>query len=141
MGKVGISLARPEILQGKKIMYALTRRTKENSNCLGLKGFTTCDHGNPYVGSHDVFMFYVREKFTDEEMLPLKNVTPNQAGIDNLMIWFFQNKLGYTVLNPCYILHVHHHHCVSIREKGRGKVRVNTASTTGLASFTNKLDI
>eukprot|EP00794_Sanderia_malayensis_P015182 gene15182-16744_t len=129
---------RPDILKEKRIAYALTRHTPEVAPCAGAKSSANCDPGYPYLGSHDVFMFFVRETFTTEQLKDLENVTPNLSGMENLLIWVFVNRWNFHVLNPCYLLHVHHHHCIPLRDQGRR--RVNTAATTGTAGFTDKLE-
>ena len=128
----------PDILHQKKIMYALTRHSAFNSSCKGAKGSANCDPGYPYLGSHDTFIFDVRNGFTSDELKPMDTVTPNLSGMENVFIWMFKAKLGFNVLNPCPILNVHHHHCVPIRDKNRR--RVNTGATTGWAGYTDKLE-
>lgn len=130
---------KPQILRKKKIMYALTRHTSlwPNSKCKATKASASCDRGMRYIGSHDTFVFYVRNGFTAKKLAAIDNVTPNLYGMENLFIWLFQKKLGYKVLNPCPILFVHHHHCVSVRDSGRK--RVDSKNTKGTAPFTYKL--
>ena len=128
---------RPDILKQNRIMYALTRHTNENSKCPTRNPPANCDPGYPYLGSHDVFLYHVKERFPNATLKLLDTITPNLNGMENLLIWMFREKLGYKVMNPCPILSVHHEHCVDIREKGRR--RVNTKLTTGMAPFTNCL--
>ena len=128
---------KPEILLKKKIMYALTRHTALNITCKGSSLSANCDPGSKYIGSHDTFVFGVTRKFKSSELQIFDSITPNLYGMENVLIWFFK-KLGYKVMNPCPLLHVHHHHCVVVREQGRK--RVNSASTTGYSSFTDKLE-
>eukprot|EP00112_Aurelia_sp_Birch-Aquarium-sp1_P021128 Seg5612.2 transcript_id=Seg5612.2/GoldUCD/mRNA.D3Y31 product="hypothetical protein" protein_id=Seg5612.2/GoldUCD/D3Y31 len=127
----------PQALLSRKIVYALTRQTALNISCAGSKGSANCDPGYPYLGSHDTFVFGVTKGFTPEELKPMESVTPNLYGMENVMIWLFQ-KLGYKVTNPCPLLHIHHHHCVAVRDGGRK--RVNTGGTTGTAPFSYHLD-
>eukprot|EP00794_Sanderia_malayensis_P000590 gene590-1250_t len=129
---------RPDILKEKLIAYALTRHTPEIAPCAGAKSSPNCDRGYKYVGSHDVFMFHVRGALTSEQLKDLGNITPNLNGMENVLIWVFINRWNFKVLNPCYLLHVHHHHCIVIRDQHRK--RVNTANTTGFATFTDKLE-
>ena len=126
-----------EIFLSKKIVYALTRHTALNISCAGSKGSANCDPGYPYLGSHDTFVFGVTKGFTHEELKPMESVTPNLYGMENVMIWLFK-KLGYKVTNPCPLLHVHHHHCVAVRDKNRK--RINTGATSGGAGFTYNLE-
>ena len=130
---------KPEILRKKKVMYALTRHTSlwPNSKCKATTASASCDKGRAYIGSHDTFVFYVRNGITAKSLAALDNVRPNQYGMENLLIWLFKKKLRYKVLNPCPILFVHHHHCVSIRDSGR--IRVGSKKTKGSAPFTYKL--
>ena len=128
---------KPEILLKKKVVYALTRHTALNIACQGSDGSPNCNPGSQYVGSHDTLVFGVTSKFIPSELQIPDLVTPNLNGMENVLIWSFQ-KLGYKVMNPCRVLHVHHHHCVKVREHSRK--RVNNASTTGLSSFTDKLE-
>ena len=126
----------PEILHRKKIMYALTRHSAL-SRCKGSTGSASCDPGYPYLGSHDTFIFDVRHGFTSEELIPMDKISANLSGMENVLIWMFKTKLGFTVLNPCPILKVNHQHCVPIRDKNR--TRVNTRGKSGGAEFTNML--
>ncbi len=124
------------VLISRRLMYALTRHSSHGP-CKASKLFT-CDAGSTYVGSHDVFVFHVKEKFTREMLKPLDNATPNLNGMENVLIWMFEKNFNYTVLNPCPVLIVHHQHCIAIR--GKGRKRINTRETTGRAAFTNKLE-
>ena len=54
---------RPDILKQNRIMYALTRHTNENSKCPTRNPPANCDPGYPYLGSHDVFLYHVKERF------------------------------------------------------------------------------
>eukprot|EP00794_Sanderia_malayensis_P010059 gene10059-11088_t len=129
---------RPAILKEKRIAYGLTRHTPEDAPCASTKSSPNCDPGYPYVGSHDVFMFYMREPLTSQQLKDIGNITPNLNGMENVLIWVFINRWKFKVLNPCRLLFVHHHHCIPIRDQGRK--RVNTAKTTGLAKSTDKLE-
>eukprot|EP00794_Sanderia_malayensis_P012709 gene12710-14014_t len=132
----------PAIMQNNKVMYALTRRTLAkglhfSESCEGKNPAANCDPGYPYLGSHDVFVFHVKNEFTPELLKPLDEVTPELYGMENVVIWTFDKKFKFRVLNPCRILYVHHHHCISIRNKD--KKRVNKAENTGYAGFTDQL--
>ena len=127
----------PDILHRKKIMYALTRHTAL-SRCKGSTGSANCDPGYPYIGSHDTFVLDVRNGFTSEELKTMDSVSANLAGMENLFIWMFTAQLGFTVLNPCPILNVNHHHCVPIRDMNRR--RVNTGGRSRTVGFTEKLE-
>lgn len=125
------------VLTKRRLMYALTRHSSHRP-CKASKHSFNCDPGSTYVGSHDVFVFHVKDSFTPDMLKPLDNVTPNLNGMENVLIWMFEKKFKYTVLNPCPILIVHHQHCIAIR--GKGRKRINTRETTGMVPFTNKLE-
>lgn len=122
------------VLQTQRLMYALTRHPSPKCNETALKAH--CGDGYPYVGSHDAFVLHVTGPFPQEQLAEI-NVSPNMYGMENVLIWLFQQKLGYKVLNPCKVLKVYHSHCVSIREIGRK--RVNVGGKNGTASFTDQL--
>ena len=126
----------PDILKERKIMYALTRHSAFNSSCKDAKRYTCDDDSIGYVGSHDTFVFYVRNIAADQ-LKPLDSVTPNLNGMENVLMWLFRDVLGYTLVNPCKTLFIHHQHCVPKREKYRP--RVNTKNTTAHSGFTDKL--
>ena len=123
------------ILKRERLMYALTRHPSP-SKCKATMEAPNCGKGFPYVGSHDAFVFYVNGSLPLHELVEL-NVTPNINGMENVLIWIFETKLNYKVLNPCKVLIVYHLHCVAIRDKGRR--RINVKGRTGLVQFTDKL--
>eukprot|EP00794_Sanderia_malayensis_P009910 gene9910-10923_t len=86
---------RPDILKEKRVAYALTRHAPEIAPCAGAKWSPNCDPGYKYVGSHDVFMFYVRGALTSEQLKDLGNITPNLNGMENVLIWVFINRWNY----------------------------------------------
>ncbi len=128
---------KPEPLIQKRLMFALTRHTA-TIPCKASKYSANCNHGYPYIGSHDVFMYHVKEEFTAEQLQPMDTVTPNLSGMENLLIWLFQTRLGYTVRNPCPVLVVYHQHCIALR--GPNRRRVNGGGRSGGAGFTNQLE-
>ena len=123
------------ILKRERLMYALTRHPSP-SKCEATMEAANCGKGFRYVGSHDAFVFYVNAFLTREKLVEL-NVTPNINGMENVLIWIFETKLNYKVLNPCRVLIVYHIHCISIRDKGRR--RINVGGKSGTAQFTDKL--
>ena len=132
------------ILKEKNMMYALTRHStltenpEHGSKCAwNQEKYNNCDGGGVYWGSHDTFVLQAR-KWNQSLMNELNSVTPDKAGMENLFIWFFATKMHYTVLNPCQVLFVHHHHCVPIR--GRNRPRINSGGKSGTAGFTDKLE-
>ena len=123
------------VLTRERLMYALTRHPSP-SNCEGTKIAANCGENSSYVGSHDAFVFYVRE-LIDRQKLDELDVTPNVSGMENVLIWLFKTRLNYRVLNPCKVLVVHHLHCITIRDIGRK--RVNGGGKSSGASFTDQL--
>ena len=123
------------ILKRKRLMYALTRHPSP-SKCKATMEAANCGKGFRYMGSHDAFVFYVNGPLPLHELVEL-NVTPNLYGMENILIWIFETKLNYKVLNPCKVLIVYHIHCISIRDKGRR--RINVKGRTGRVQFTDKL--
>ena len=119
-------------LRSRKIMYALTRHSPEKS----CRKFASCDEGAEYVGSHDVFVFYVAANFTNEMMTGL-NFGQNGAGMENVLMWYFEKHMGYRVLNPCKIVYVYHNHCVHVKQDHY--IRYNLDGKSGLAPFSSNL--
>ena len=105
----------------------LTRHSALESNCTSQ---WSCDDGDIYVGSHDTFVLKPLMEWTESTFSELKGISPDLYGMENLLMWFFQTKLDYRVLNPCKILFVHHHHCVPIRGLNRHRVNNNYRSLT-----------
>ncbi len=52
--------------------------------------------------------------------------------MEHILVWMFRKKMGYTVLNPCLTLIVHHQHCVPLREKNRRVYSPRIAEADGL---------
>ena len=107
----------PSLLMRERLMYALTRHPAP-SKCPGSVNSTNCGEGSFYIGSHDVFVFYVRGSIDRQKFVEL-DVTPNLNLMENALMWAFKERLNYTILNPCKVLIVHHMHCMPIREAKR----------------------
>ena len=123
------------VLKRERLMYALTRHPSP-SKCNETMLSAHCGVGYSYIGSHDAFVFYVNGVI-DRQKLVEVDVTPNMYGMENLLIWTFQSKLKYRMLNPCKVLVVYHNHCVGMRETGRR--RINQLGKTATVPFTDKL--
>ena len=122
------------ILRKQRIMYALTLHSvTEKPSC---HPSASWNPGKIYIGSHDVFVFYSDRRFK-KAMLKELDIVPSSNGMENVLIWYFKEKLGYKVLNACKVLIFYHNHCTPIREKGRK--RYNRNGKNGLAPFTDKL--
>ena len=59
--------------------------------------YNFCDEKAEYVGSHLVF---VATKFTLEMLMGLE-FGQNRAGKENVLMWHFEENMGYRLLNPC----------------------------------------
>ena len=119
-------------LRSNKILYALTRHSPEKS----CRKFASCDKGAEYVGSHDVFVFYVAGNFTTE-MLAGLNFGQNGAGMENVLMWYFEKHMGYKILNPCKIVYVYHNHCIHV--KLAHYKRYNNDGRSSLGPFSSTL--
>ena len=119
-------------LRSNKLMYALTRHLPRES----CPRTASCDEKAEYVGSHDVFVFYVAVNFT-MEMLKGLDFGQNGAGMENVLMWYFEKHMGYRLLNPCKIVYVYHNHCVPV--KFAQYVRYNNNGKSSLAPFSSKL--
>ena len=131
------------ILKETNIIYGLTRHSTatedagKGSNCTWTQmGENNCDLGGYYRGSHDTFIFQVRMG-VKSILKDLSGVTPDKLGMENLFLWYFQTRMNYTVLNPCQVLFVHHHHCIPIR--GLNRPRINTGGKSLTVGFSDKL--
>ena len=122
------------VLKKERLMYALTRHPSP-SKCKETVNSAHCEEGF-FMGSHDVFVFYVNGIIDSQELVEM-DVTPNIFGMENRLLWIFQSKLKYRILNPCKVLVVHHNHCVGMRETGRK--RIYDGAKFLMVSFTDKL--
>ena len=118
-------------------MYALTRHPAP-SKCPGSTSSFHCGAGDKYVGSHDVFVFYMRESLDRQQFVEL-DVTPNLNLMENALMWTFKERLHYRILNPCKVLMVHHMHCITIREAKRKNVNAYYKGMYLKVPFTDQL--
>ena len=129
----GFEKVNPSVMRENKIMYSLTRHVKKKENC----GERYKCIGMKYVGSHDTFLFHLTEPIP-ESALKILDYNLSSRGMENVLMWMFQTRLNYCVLNPCTIMFTYHLHCTNLRTD-HSKVRVNNATTFGKAPFTKKL--
>ena len=94
----------------QRIMYALTRHHAPESNCT--EGGALCSL--PYYGSHDTFVFILKEPIPSDVLDEL-NYQLGSPGSENRLMWAFQTKLNYCLLNPCFVLKTYHFHCSGVR--------------------------
>ena len=128
----GFDRVDPIVFRKNKIMYTLTRQVKEEEKC----GEVDKCREMKYEGSHDTFLFHLTEPIPDSALQHL-NFKFAYWGVENVVMWMFQHKLGYCLLNPCTILETFHLHCTNLRNPNRK--RVNNDNNTGLAPFTDSL--
>eukprot|EP00795_Rhopilema_esculentum_P009280 gene9280-16974_t len=128
-----------QVIGDSRTMYALTRHSEIDSSCTRANSEGTCDEGQLYLGSHDTFVFKVLKEWTENTFIGLEGISPDLLGMENFVIWFFQTKLNYLVLNPCKLLFIHHHHCVPVRSANRQ--RVNSQGKSSLVGFSRILSI
>ena len=128
----GFDRVDPVVMRKNKIMYTLSRQLKSEESCGGID---YC-HEKRYRGSHDTFLFHLTEPIP-ETVLQHLNFMPGSWGMEQIIMWLFNTKLGYCLLNPCTILETFHFHCTNLRNADRK--RVNNASNTWFAPFTKEL--
>ena len=132
----GFEKVNPNVLINNKLMYALTRHPAYEL-CYHSWSSASCRTYKVFVGSHDTFIFHVKEfAENDLEFINVTKAENNEAGMENIFIWMFRKKLGYRVINPCLVLKVHHEHCVPIRKTTRR--RLNNEHSE-FATFTDRL--
>ena len=118
-------------LRSNKLMYTLTRHLPRQS----CPRTASCDEKAEYIGSHDVFVFYVATNFTTEMLMGL-DFGQNGAGMENVLMWYFEKLMGYRLLNPCKIVYAYHNHCVPVRFAHYKRYNQNKSS---LAPFSSRL--
>ena len=130
----GFDRVDPIVLRKQKVFYSITRQVAHNEERCGRKDL--CLEEN-YIGCHDTFLFYLHEPMP-EGALEFFNFKFPAAGIENVLMWVFQKKLGYCLLNPCSILQTFHFHCSGLHNH-KGWKRVNNGGKSALAPPTKKL--
>ena len=129
----GFDLVDPIVMRKQKIMYAITRRIVEEERC----GRTDLCLELPYIACHDSFLFYLDEAIP-EQALEFLNFKFPAPGTENVLMWVFQKKLKYCVLNPCPILETFHFHCSRLQNHGSWK-RINYRNNSVTSPVTKKL--
>ena len=96
-----------------------------------------CGGDFDYLGSHDVFLFHLKEPLP-EEALKAFEYKIWSWGTEQVLMGVFQILLNYCILNPCDILECYHLHCTSVHRNDM--IRVNTNNTYNVISaFTDQL--
>ena len=122
------------VLSKRNILYALSRHGKQEETC---KMPDYCGGDYQYLGSHDFFLFHLKEALPEEALKVLECKIWNY-GVENVLIGVFQKLLHYCTLNPCKILEGYHLHCSGVHHGNSIRVNVNTPFN-GVSPFTTKL--
>ena len=61
-----------------------------------------------------MFVLYIAANVTMEMLMGL-DFGQNGAGMENVLMWYFEKLMGYRLLNPCKIVYVYHNHCVPVK--------------------------
>ena len=112
------------IMTEQRIMYTLTRHHAPESNCT--EGGALCSV--PYLGSHDTFVFILHEPIPSDVLDEL-NYQLGSPGSENRLMWAFQTKLNYCLLNPCSVLKSYHFHCSGVCTSHE-RININGKSAT-----------
>jgi len=123
-----------EVLSKRNILYAVTRQGKQEETC---KMPDYCGGDYQYMGSHDVFLFHLKEALPEQALKMLEYMIWD-LGTENVLIGVFQKLLHYCTLNPCKILETYHLHCSGAHHGNRTRVNVNP-KFNGLSPFTANL--
>ena len=132
----GFDLVDPEVMSHQNIMYSLTRQISKKERCRHKTLYNTdlCRE-HKYGGSHDTFLFRLKRPLT-EDFLRNFEFTPGSLGMENVLMWAFETKLKYCILNPCRILETFHLHCSELRSPRKW---VSSGKKNGRSPFTKKL--
>ena len=133
----GFDLVDPEVMSHQNIMYSLSRQVSDKERCRQKNFYNTdrCRENN-YIGSHDAFLFRLKKPLTEDFLEIFKFNLPS-LGMERVIMWAFQTKLKYCMLNPCRILETFHLHCSGLRSPK--KQSVSNATNSVLSPFTKKL--
>ena len=133
----GFDLVDPEVMSHQNIMYSLSRQVSDKDKCRqkNLYNKDRCRELK-YKGSHDAFLFRLKKPLTEVFLQSLKFSLPS-LGMERVIMWAFQTKLKYCILNPCHILETFHLHCSGLRS--HRKRPVNNATNSVQSPFTKKL--
>ena len=101
----------------QRIMYALTRQHAPEGNCSESQAVCAA----PYIASHDTFVLHLSAPIPGNVLNEL-DYQLGSWGAENKLMWAFQTKLNFCVLNPCSILETYHYHCSNIRYR---RTRIN----------------
>ena len=133
LGK-GFAKVDAEEISSKNILYSLTRHGTQEESCK-MKDY--CGGDFDYVGSHDVFLFHLKEPLP-EEALKVLEYEIWSYGTENVLMGVFKRLLHYCILNPCKILETYHLHCSKLRHTDAKRVNLDSPFNT-ISPFTMNL--
>ena len=125
LGK-GFEKVDANVLSSRNILYSLTRLGKQEESCK-MKDY--CGGDLDYVGSHDVFLFHLKEPLP-EEALKVLEYEIWSYGTENVLMGVFKRLLYYCILNPCKILETYHLHCSELRHTDAKRVNWDSPFNT-----------
>lgn len=100
----------------QKTMYSLTRHgPPANSGLCSVPDM--CGPNYAYQGSHDAWVFRLLAPIRDE-VLDHIDYLPHLGGIEQVLMFYLRTSGGFTIKNPCKILHIVHYHCVRTSKLG-----------------------
>ena len=123
------------IMTEQRIMYTLTRRHAPESNCTEEDSEALCSL--QYKGSHDTFVFILKEPIPSDVLDEL-DYQLGTLGSENRLMWAFETKLNYCLLNPCCVLETYHFHCSGVRTSDY-RERINTNGKSVMCSPSQEL--
>ena len=105
-----------ENILSNKTMYFLTRHgAPVNSGLCTVPDM--CGPNYRYIGSHDALVFRLLAPLA-AEVLNNIDYLPHLYGIEQVMMFHLRTSGGFTIKNPCKILHIVHYHCLKVPELG-----------------------
>jgi hypothetical protein len=123
------------IMTEQRIMYTLTRRHAPESNCTEEDSEALCSL--QYKGSHDTFIFILKEPIPSDVLDEL-DYQLGCLGSENRLMWAFETKFDYCLLNPCCVLETYHFHCSGVRTSDYQE-RINTNGKSVMCSPSQEL--
>ena len=123
-----------ENILSNKTMYSLTRHGRPaNSSLCTVPDM--CGPNYRYVGSHDAWVFRLLAPLP-VEVLNNIDYLPHLFGIEQVLMFYLRTSGGFTIKNPCKILHIVHYHCIRAPELGNyqlvGKERLDIKLGLGI---------
>ena len=121
------------IMTEQRIMYTLTRRHAPESSCIEEEALCS----SQYKGSHDTFVFILKEPILSDVLDEL-DYQLGSPGSENRLMWAFETKFNYCLLNPCCVLETYHLHCSGVRTSDYHE-RINTNGKSAMCSPSQEL--